>query len=40
MFERFAGNRRRSGGGELVEVTPYMRPAERKPDVAAIGYLR
>jgi hypothetical protein len=37
MFERFAGNRRRSGGGELVEVTPDMRPAERQPDVAAVG---
>ncbi len=39
MFERFAGNRRRSGDGEFVEVTPYMRPAERKPDVAALGQL-
>src|SRR3984893_4620832 len=39
MFERFAGNRRGSGSGELVEVTSYMRPAERKPDVAAIGQL-
>jgi hypothetical protein len=37
MFERFAGNRRRPGDGEFVEVTPYMRPAERKPDVAALG---
>ena len=37
MFGRFAGNRRRSGGGELVEVTPDMRPAERQPDVAAVG---
>jgi hypothetical protein len=27
MFERFAGNRRWSGDGEFVEVTPYMRPA-------------
>jgi hypothetical protein len=39
MFERFAGNRRRSRDGEFVEVTPYMRPAERKPDVAALGQL-
>src|SRR6478609_3520283 len=39
MLERFAGNRRRSGGGELIEVTPYMRPAERKADLAAIGQL-
>ena len=37
VFERFAGNRRRSGGGEFVEVTPDMRPAERKSDVAAVG---
>ena len=39
MFGRFAGNRRRSGGGELVEVTPDMRPAERQPDVATLGEL-
>ena len=39
MFERFAGNRRRPGDGEFVEVTPYMRPAERKPDVTAVGQL-
>ena len=39
MFERFAGDRRRSGGGELVEVAPDMRPAERQPDVAAVGEL-
>ena len=39
MLERFAGNRRRSGGGELVEVSPDMRPAERKSDVATIGQL-
>jgi hypothetical protein len=37
MFERFAGNRRRSGGGELVEVTPDVRPAECQPDVASVG---
>src|SRR3954453_13910431 len=39
MFERFARNRCRSGGSEFVEVTPDMRPAERKPDVAALGQL-
>ena len=39
MFERFAGNRRRSGDGEFLEVTPYMRPAERQPGVAALGQL-
>ena len=39
MFEHFVGNRRRSGGGEFVEVTPDMRPAERKPDVTAVGQL-
>src|SRR4051812_31550726 len=39
MFERFAGDRRRTGCGELVKVTPDMRPAERQPDVAALRQL-
>lgn len=39
MFERFARNRRRSGGSEFVEVTPDVRRAERKPDVAPLGQL-
>ena len=37
MFEGLAGNRRRSGGGEFVELAPDMRPAERESDVAAVG---
>src|SRR3954453_9279717 len=39
MFERFAGDGRRTGCGELVKVTPDMRPAERQPDVAALRQL-
>jgi hypothetical protein len=39
MFERLARDRRRTGGGEFVEVTPDMRSAEGKPDVIAIGQL-
>src|SRR3954453_3641572 len=39
MFERFAGDRRRTGGGELVKVTPDMRPAERQPDVPPLRQL-
>jgi len=39
MFQRLAGNRRKSGGGEFVEVALDVGPVERKPDVAAIGQL-
>jgi hypothetical protein len=37
MFERFAGDRRRTGSCKFIEATPYMRPAKREPDVARVG---
>src|SRR5450756_668637 len=37
--ERFARDRRRTWGSEFVKVAAYMRPAERKPDVAPLGEL-
>ncbi len=36
-LKRFAGDRRRSGRGELVEVAPHMHPAECKLHVAALS---
>src|ERR1700682_2267989 len=38
-FERFAGDGRRTGDRELIEVAAYVRPAERKADVATICQL-
>jgi hypothetical protein len=38
-FERSAGDRRRSGVGEPVELGSDVRPAEGKADVAALGEL-
>ena len=38
-FERFAGDWRRAGGGEFVEVAAHMRPAESKLHIAALGEL-
>ena len=36
-LERFAGDRRRTGGGEFVEVAADMGPAEGELHVAALG---
>jgi len=37
MLEPSVRNGRGTGGGEFVEVTPHMRPAECKLHVAALG---
>src|SRR5215218_8791242 len=37
MLERFAGDRRRTRGGELIELAPHMRPAKRKLDVVTFS---
>jgi hypothetical protein len=39
MFERFAGDRGRTGSCKFIEAAPYMRPAKRQLDLATIGQL-